>query len=485
MNILFIYSTDDSVSLLKPLNSSEYIAFGISYISAVLKANKYNTDILVLSSNYGKAYVKLLEEKINNNNPELICFTAVSSQYSFISQVADYIKNIRPDIFLVIGGAHASLAPDNVITDSFNALCIGEGEFPTLELAQKIRDKEEITAIPNLWIKKTEIVEKNNSRPFMHDLDILPFPDRESWQPWIDEKNEARIAVLLGRGCPYSCTYCSNHALRKLATGKYVRLRTVKNIIEEIKHLLGKYPDHRSYYLEVETLTINKEWLFELCEQLHNLNSTLNNPIGFSANYRVSKNALDDAIFQALKKANFVSLNIGLESGSERVRREILDRSYTNDEFLQAVSLARKYGLKVNLYNLVGLPGETYNDYLETVKINRIARPDSVMTSIFFPYPGTKLYDRCIENGYLPNKINFSRERRRGVLEMPLFSRRKIMNAYVWFEYRIYKAYKPRWLLLLRVLQYKILSNSFTNKIYKFFTSLKFIKVFLKRIIQS
>ncbi|MCJ7653279.1 MAG: hypothetical protein MUO75_06225, partial [Actinobacteria bacterium] len=120
---------------------------------------------------------------------------------------------------------HASLNPDDCLKSSFDAVCIGEGEYPTLELVEHLERGLSPTGIPNLYLKRGENIERNPTRPFLRDLEGLPFPDRDMWVPWVANPL-SRPSVLVGRGCPFQCTYCCNHALGRLAEGRYVRLRS-------------------------------------------------------------------------------------------------------------------------------------------------------------------------------------------------------------------------------------------------------------------
>ena len=142
MKIVFIYSLDDIQSTLKPMRSWATIQFGISYISSVLKAHGHQTRLLVLGRNKWKDSTQLLKSSMEEFDPNLICFTATFSQYSFIEKIARFTKNQWVDKFLIIGGVHASLNPNKVINGPFDALCIGEGEYPTLELCSQLEGKE-------------------------------------------------------------------------------------------------------------------------------------------------------------------------------------------------------------------------------------------------------------------------------------------------------------------------------------------------------
>ena len=130
------------------------------------------------------------------------------------------------------------LNPRDEMLNTFDALCIGEGEFPVAELAGQMEAGKTPSGIPNLWIRHQDgMIEKNQPREFLRDLDALPFPDLEMWRPWIKDVTGEHHVILLGRGCPFGCSYCSNHAIRKLAPGKYVRFRSPSNIIQEIAQL--------------------------------------------------------------------------------------------------------------------------------------------------------------------------------------------------------------------------------------------------------
>lgn len=472
MNILFVYSLQDAQSPAKPLEIQEQIHFGISYISSFLKKHGHNTKLIVLTK---ETKYSVIDEYLEKFWPKLICFTSVTTEYPLIADVAKYIRNSYPDIFLLVGGAHASLNPEAVISDNFDALCIGEGEKPTLELVQQIERGISPLRIPNLWIKRDSEIERNLSRPFLQDLDSLPFPDREMWQEWIRNQS-SRCSILLGRGCPFQCTYCCNHAFRKLSNGAYVRVRSPDNILAEIIEVSNRFPEQKEIYLEIETFYIKKDWTIKLCSELKNLNKKIKLPLSFGVNLRIIPGADYEDLFYALKKANFQFINIGVESGSERIRREILKRNYSNDDIIRTVSLARRYGLKVCFYNLIGIPSETKEDFKETIKINRICQPDWSYNYIFFPYPGTNLYALCREQGLLKNPLKTDMERIISTLDLPGFSKKQIQQSFLWFDYNVYKGYRPLYKLLIGVVFKKVLLIYYLNRVYRELMRVAFLR---------
>ena len=138
MNILFIHSVAVAVSESKPLDTPEDMQFGISYISSYLREHGHHTKLIVLSRVSGGKNRIIVDEYLKRFHPKLICFHTISTEYQFIATLAKYIKGRYPRIFLLVGGPHTSLNPNEVIMGDFDALCIGEGEHPVLELVSQL-----------------------------------------------------------------------------------------------------------------------------------------------------------------------------------------------------------------------------------------------------------------------------------------------------------------------------------------------------------
>lgn len=442
MNILFIYSVQKSLLKEMPLKGQEDIQMGVAQLSSVLKMGNHSTDLLVLDKNNGKHNYKLIEKKLANNEFHVIAFTSVYSEFLFIKDIASYIKT-KHNIFTILGGIHVTISPEESYLDIFDALCIGEGENALLELVNNIEANKDIYSINNLWLKKEGAVIKNPTKKFIQDLDSLPFVDRDLWQSQIFNK-ETRLTLLLGRGCPYNCTYCCNHSIKRVAEGKYVRLRSPENIISELEYLSTKFPSITDYFLEVETLGANLEWLSNLCDHLHRFNEKRQIKLTFGANLRVYDSLNVNHVFENLKKANFTSITIGLESGNERIRTDILNRRYSNETIINAAKVAREFGIKIAVFNLIGLPTESYKDFLDTLTLNQDIQPDWHATSIFFPYKGTKLYEMSEKLGLLPNKLNFKDERQQAILDLPEFNKKMVQNQFDSFHFNVYKKAQKR-----------------------------------------
>jgi len=435
-----------------PLATQEDIHLGISYISSILEQNGHQTDIFI-KTNLDSYFD--LEEVLQTFQPDIVGFSTVYREFYQTDKIAAYIKSKYPNLFLFAGGTHVTLNPEEVIAQNFDAICIGEGEYPVLELVEMMSQNKVPTGIKNFWFKTDNGIEINETREYIGNLDALPFPNRKMWQKYIKDKNGIHV-VLVGRGCPFNCTYCCNHALRKTATGNYTRFRSPENIAQEIEMLVNEFPGLHTIFLEAEALNLNPEFLEALADRLSLLNKTLPRLIAYGANIRMHNNMNIQHVINQFVKANIVVINIGLESGSERVRKEILCRpEYTNEELLKAVKLAKKAHRHIMLFTLLGIPGETVIECKETLEMVKKCRPSFIHLGIFTPYPGTALYDQCVKNGLIDPVHYKELGRHRATFNTPHMTKRQIEKEYYSFFPRVY-AKNMREYIILRALFYLI-----------------------------
>jgi anaerobic magnesium-protoporphyrin IX monomethyl ester cyclase len=445
LSIACAYSVESYVSLEKPIRDGASIPFGIATIASVLKNAGHDVELLVFTSD--TPISETLGPFIQRFRPQLFCLTAVSTQFPLMRAIAEEIKKFDPTIYIALGGAHASLMPEEAIACPFiDAVCVGEGDQAIVELAAQILEGRQPGKIHNFWFKQpgTDLIEKNDPAPFIPNLDSLPFIDRELWRPWTQEPARDP-SVLVGRGCPFRCTYCSNHILGKLAPGPYVRFRTPSSIIKEIEQITQD-PQVTNIYLEVETIGVNLEYALQLCQALSQFNEQRSNPIQFKINLAVTQklvrnSSLMDRLLGAFNRANIVTINIGLESGSERIRNEVLRRPrYSNNDIVTFCNYAKKYDIKITMFVMIGLPGETVADFQETFQVASSCEPHNIWLSIFYPYPGTDLYRVAKENKlFSEDNISTSLERRRSYLNLPGFPRWRIIAEYILFKFRVFK----------------------------------------------
>ena len=372
---------------------------GIMQLSAALKKSGHTVDIII-----GKDKEKMLEE-IKAYNPDIVAISMLTSYRQYALNMAKFIKENNIPAVVFVGGYDASFFPQTIEQcNDIDVLCIGEGDEPMIELANIIDKKGDYSKIQSLWVRKDGQVRKNQLRPLNMDMDSKPWDDRELYRKYPFFKDFEFAQVMVGRGCPHLCSYCYNHAYRRMYAGagskKYTHLRSVENVIGELLVLKNKY-DYKSLFFNDSTLTYDKRWLIPFCERYKeeiDLPFTINGVV----------NEIDEEVCKALASTKKCYLiRFGLETGNEKFRLGVLNRINTNDQYHKATSLMQKYGLRYSMQFMLGLPGETLDMAFETLNMAAgISTKSSVhAVNVFKPYPtmditeyGTNMgvYDRSL-----------------------------------------------------------------------------------------
>ncbi len=415
MRVLFIYP-----------NIGQIVQYnhGIASLSAVLKQTGHKTSLFVANDNL---YFKL-KNKISSYKPQVICFSIVSNYWSLSCSLAKKIKKDF-DIKIFAGGMHCSIFPQSYDVNSpFDGICRGEGEEALLELVERIETQQIYLDVRNFWFKHDGKLIKNEIRPMIENLDILPFPDRDIFPD--TQQDEKRF--MLSRGCPFACSYCSNKAYHELikGKGKIIRRHSVDKAIEEITHTVKKY-NPKIVHFDDDSFNIDKEWFCEFTKKYSD-----KSPPPFRCNTRPE--LITEPAIQLFKKAGCSQINIGIESGDPEIRKNVLKRHMSNEQIINAFKLAKRYGIKTYSFNMVGIPGETMNSFRKTINLNQIIQPDKLQISIFYPYPGTELGDLCIEKGYLDKDSAYNYFYQSN-LKLPGFNKRNILVNKLLFQFNVYK----------------------------------------------
>lgn len=366
--------------------------FGVATISALLKSHNHE----VLGMVYGnQTNIDELLKKIEHFKPDIVSFSITTPQFPIAKEIMEKVKSNFNTLIIVAGGIHPTLCPEEVIKeDAIDIICIGEGEYPMLELAESLERGKDYTHIKNLYIKRGSTVIRNSPRPLISDLDSLPFPDRRIFNT---EKSISRF-MMVSRGCPYSCAYCCNHALREIyrGSGEYVRFRSTNNVIAEIKQLMKEY-NITNLYFHDDILPLSMEWISNFCK-------TYKEEISLPFDCHVRPNLASKELFKMLKDAGCQRVYMGIEHGDDYIRKTIMDRNISRDEIIAAFRYAKDAELETYAYNIIGLPEENLNTIRTTIRLNRIVNPIGVQATICYPFPGTRIYKYCSEKKLLPEK---------------------------------------------------------------------------------
>ena len=335
-----------------------------------------------------------LEEEFRNKlksfSPDLI---AISVMTGYFDTVIDLLRTVKPACPVVGGGIHPTICPEDTLAfHEIDYICVGEGEEFIVELCERLQRGADIYDLPNLGYRNSETVKVNKLRPFV-DLDTLPdmmwelFDKRHLFRPFMGKVYTGGY-FLMSRGCPGKCTYCLNWGIREKlkGCGKYFRFQSPKTTGRQIRYLKCKFNADFFRFYDESLALFNEEFLIELAEELTPLN------IKFACSLRPE--TINKRKVELLVSMGCVAANIGLESGNERIRSEILNRRMSNDQIRNAVGILKNAGIRVTTFNMIGLPGETRENVFETVRLNKALDVHAVNLYALYPYPGTEIFDR-------------------------------------------------------------------------------------------
>jgi len=382
------------------IRSTGYYYHGIGYLAAVLKQKGHAVSLLHVTQPVDKEeFCQRLAGHLLGDGQDVVGFSATTNRFPYVDTWSQWVKDSF-SAFTICGGVHPTLNPESAIqAQGMDAICVGEGEFALADLCDRLQAGQDISSIPNIWVKKDGEIHRNPPRPLMQNLDTLPFPDRAIFDyPNLYHEAMGAASVMASRGCPYDCFYCCNRALSSIYKGqRYVRFRSVANIIGELQQIITSYPFIKKFAFDDDILPLNRDWFEQFAlkyrQEIH---------LPFTCNMR--PNLMTEDVAKLLKEAGCIQINLGIESGNPRIRNQVLNRHISDKQLINAAELCRKAGIRVYTYSMIGLPTEGMPEILDTIKLNALLSPEITQASIFYPYRGTRLFDVCEQNSLLTDK---------------------------------------------------------------------------------
>ena len=369
----------------------DYEPQGIMYLSSALKAAGHEVDLAVAAHQDPVAVARAFQ-------PDVAAYSLITGSQRFYLGLNRKLKAEFPGLFSVFGGPHPTFFPEMVEEEGVDGICRGEGEGALVELVDSL-DQGGPTAVLELdnWsFRRNGQTITNPVRPYITDLDNLPFPDRALVYERDPIAARSKIKhFLAGRGCPYNCTYCFNHALGELYRGKgrRFRLRSVDNVLDEVLWVREHYPLEFVVFVD-DTFVLSKDWLAEFAEEYPRR-------VGLPFFCNTRANLVTPEQVQQLAEAGCHCVSMGIETGSDRLRNDLLKRQMSREQILEAARLIREGGLHFTTTNMIGLPTSTLEDDWETLELNAQVRPSYAHVFIFQPYPRTELGEFTREQGWM------------------------------------------------------------------------------------
>jgi len=340
---------------------------------------------------------EILSSTIEAWKPDLIGYGAYTGLHQNQVDLNRKLKE-KYEFYGIFGGPHATFFPEVINNEGIDIICRGEAEEAIVELLDKMERGEDYLDVRNFWFKKDGKIYKNEVRPLGLDIDKYPFPARDLYYHKPITRNSRIKSVHTARGCPYSCTYCYNSKIKDLYRGcgvPHLRFRKVDFVIEECRQIRDNYPVEVIYF-GTDSFPVKKDWVLEFAEKYPK-------EVGVPWICQAHPQNLSLEVCEAMKESGCISVLVGVESGDEQVRRELLNRKMPDEKIIQAADNIHKAGMNLFTYNMMGLPGETIEQAFKTIEINQKCKTDLVSVSLFQPYPSTTLAEIAVEKGYYKN----------------------------------------------------------------------------------
>ena len=370
---------------------------GLAYLAAYIK-KETDFDIRILDQlNY-----KEIEDKIKEIRPDVIAFTAVSSNFYKVKSLAEEFSRIFPDSTLVIGGVHITISPKSFEDSPFHIAVRGEGEIPFTKLLKELNKNKKFN-YPNLkkikgllFTDKNKVVNTGLSEQ-IKDLNELPISSRDLLDmnyytlPTILSHGDLDPfgSIITSRGCPYNCKFCSSSSFWE----RRIRFFSAERVANEIEILYKKYK-YRKICIYDDIFAINKDRIRKIIKILEE--KKILGKIRFHAYGRA--NLFDEEIARLLKKLNIVSITFGIETGSQKVLSYLKGGIVTIEDNKRALEIARKYGFSPGGFFMVGSPYETLDDMKKTYEFIKKNCRNHFIVYQSIPFPGTEIWDYAIKN---------------------------------------------------------------------------------------
>ena len=381
---------------------------GIEYISAVLKRDGHETFLLFDPQLFNDPYLSIkplakmfqyenrIMREIEQIKPDIVAFSVVSDNFRWACYYAEKIKTKYPNIKTMFGGQHITAVARNALQNWFIDFTItGEGEYPTLELVNALRDQGDYSTIANLGYKKDGDVFVNDPRPLIQDLDDLPFPDTDLF---LDKNPYAHkeYSIITARGCVHKCSYCHNSMDRNILwkhCGKFLRRRSIDNIIQELKERKEKY-GFETLCIWDEVFTYDEKWLEEFC-------AVYKNEIGVPYWTFIHPFHVTPRVVSLLKESGCWEVEMGVQTLNQDVKDNILHRYEKKEDVVNAIKLFEGSGVRLVVDVIFGLPQLKDEDYIELIDTFNRYRPSKIQTFWLRYYPKTDIIPIAKDKGLL------------------------------------------------------------------------------------
>lgn len=360
-----------------------YPPLGLALIAGYLE--EYTSfKVEIIDALAQKLSMQELETQIQqiSPSPDVIGITTTTFTLIDVQNIANIVKKINKNIHVVLGGSHVGIYPQETLAyKEVDSVVIGEGEVTFCELVKHLANGKSLEGVKGVGFKKNGKIFINQPREYIQDLNSLPFPARHllplNKYYSIHGQKEKMTTMFTSRGCPYNCLFCYH------AFGKKFRFRNPKNVIDELQEIINL--GIKEVFFFDDLFTVKKDVVMGICDEI------IKRKLDIIWEIRARINTVDKEMLQKLKSAGCIRISYGVEAGTDRILK-VLRKGITTEQVIEVFKLTKASGLITYADFMIGSPGETKEEILETIRFAQKINPDFAQFSITTPYPNTDLY---------------------------------------------------------------------------------------------
>ncbi len=398
-------------NLTNKVNYDYTFPIGLAYISSVIKEAGHEVDCLNLNHKEG-TIENLIKEALDKKTYQILCTGHMGIGYAVIEKIVNQAKTHKSKPKIILGGALMTSEPElmfNALNPDFSI--IGEGERTIIELLDCIEKNKDLSKIDGICYKKERKVFLTKPREQIKDIDSLPLPDFKGFEfeKFLDNQTSGvnygildyprTYSILCSRGCPYQCTFCYH------PVGSKYRTRSLDSIFNEIEIAIRDYKINNLAVYD-DLFSLNKEKLFEFCKRLKKLSKKYNCKLLWDC--QLSVNNIDEKLLKELKSSGCKIVSYGFESYSQKVLNS-MKKPITPEQIENAFYKTLKAGISIQANFIFGDTAETKETAKETLDWFKNNGKGQIQLGFIQPYPGSEIYNYCINKGVIKDKLDFIR----------------------------------------------------------------------------
>ena len=382
----------------------DFESLGVEYLMAVCSKAGHEVQFVYYESwdvYFGRPRGNIPYEQIAveicQTAPDIAAFSCVTDNYQHQLQVAQRLKGKDNHILTIFGGIHPTAVPEKVLQNPcVDAAAIGEAEHSLVDLLSASEASGGLSfpdqPVPGIVFKKNGRMVGEFAEGRLADLDLLPFPQKQSFLAVLRNPFHG-YRIMTSRGCPYHCSYCFNSYMLRLRNGKVIRRRSVANVIAELHWARKEFSIQHVFFLD-DSFTTHKRWLKDFCAQYK---AEINLPFACIANPFY----IDEEIAEVLASAGCVNMQLGVQSLSEPVCAQVLDRKSSNEKISAVLQQLKRRHIMVQIDHMLGIPGDTLETQEDSILFYNAHRPDLISVFWLTYYPQTTIVDTAKKAGIL------------------------------------------------------------------------------------